>query len=605
MKSSSLARWVPEIIVAIALVVLPFAFGDTGLDLLTRILLWGLFGLGFSLLFGFAGLLSFGQAAFYGTGGFVTAYLLTGNVIGNVWLGIVAGVVAAGVFSLLVGYLALRRVGIYFAMITLAFGELSYFLENSPLSAFTGGENGLPGIPAPSLQVGSFHYAFTGGWPSYELIAALFFVGYLLARFIIQSPVGSVLIGINQNPTRTAALGHNVPGYKLAVFVLAAAYAGLAGALLGIFQSYMPPGAFALETSGQLVIQTVIGGAEILLGPAIGAAIWLSLRDFLQQVPVLGDLWKFILGFAFVLLVTLLRRGVGGELYALWLRYRPGGLMGAAAAERARLAPAEVVELLQPVHTPKDGELALDVQSVSKSYGGIHANADVTFQVPAGALYAVIGPNGAGKSTFLRMLAGEEHPDTGSIRVNGVARTAADVTDAAQNGVAKSFQINQLFPQLTVRQNLRLGASGRYRGRLRFDMFRRANSMAPVEKMVDALLDELGLAEHADVLVDTLAYGEKRRLELGLALSSRPSVLLLDEPLAGLSPAEREDVKQLIKNIRKGRTIVLVEHDMDAVFELAERIMVMHDGSRLTEGDVESIQKDERVQQAYLGGVDV
>ncbi|HZD90436.1 MAG TPA: branched-chain amino acid ABC transporter permease, partial [Pseudolabrys sp.] len=231
MKSSSLARWVPEIIVAIALVVLPFAFGETGLDLLTRILLWGLFGLGFSLLFGFAGLLSFGQAAFYGTGGFVTAYLLTGNVIGNVWLGIVSGVVTAGVFSLLVGYLALRRVGIYFAMITLAFGELSYFLENSPLSAFTGGENGLPGIPAPSLQVGSFHYAFTGGWPSYELIAALFFVGYLLARFIIQSPVGSVLIGINQNPTRTAALGHNVPGYKLAVFVLAAAYAGLAGAV--------------------------------------------------------------------------------------------------------------------------------------------------------------------------------------------------------------------------------------------------------------------------------------------------------------------------------------------------------------------------------------
>ena len=604
MKSSSLARWVPEIIVAVALVVLPLLFGANSLDLLTRILLWGLFGLGFSLLFGFAGLLSFGQAAFYGTGGFVTAYLLTANVIGNVWLSIVIGVGAAALFSVAVGILALRRVGIYFAMITLAFGELSYFLENSPLSHFTGGENGLPGIPAPSLQLGSFKYLFTGSWPSYELIAALFFAGYLLARFIMQSPVGNVLIGINQNPGRTAALGHHVPGYKLAVFVLAGAYAGLAGSLLGIFQSYMPPSAFALETSGQLVIQTVIGGAEILLGPAIGAAIWLSLRDFLQQVPVVGDLWKFILGFAFVLLVTLLRRGVGGELYALWLRKRPGGLMPAAAAAHERLAPAEVVELLQPLTAPKDGALALDVQSVSKSYGGIHANADVTFQVPAGALYAVIGPNGAGKSTFLRMLAGEEHPDSGSIRVNGVERTAADVTAATQNGVAKSFQINQLFPHLTVRQNLRLGASSRYRGRIRFDIFRRADSIAAVEKLVDALLDELDLAQHADVPVDTLAYGEKRRIELGLALSSRPSVLLLDEPLAGLSPAEREDVKQLIKSIRKGRTIVLVEHDMDAVFELAERIMVMHDGNRLTEGDPEAIQKNSQVQEAYLGGVD-
>jgi len=241
---------------------------------------------------------------------------------------------------------------------------------------------------------------------------------------------------------------------------------------------------------------------------------------------------------------------------------------------------------------------------VSKSYGGIHANADVTFQVPTGALYAVIGPNGAGKSTFLRMLAGEEHPDSGSIRVNGIERTAADVTAATQNGVAKSFQINQLFPHLTVRQNLRLGASGRYRGRIRFDIFRRADSIAPVEKLVDALLDELDLAGQADLPVDTLAYGEKRRLELGLALASRPSVLLLDEPLAGLSPAEREDVKKLIKNIRRGRTIVLVEHDMDAVFELAERIMVMHDGNRLTEGDPSAIQNNSQVQEAYLGGVD-
>ncbi len=605
MKASPLARWVPEIIVAVALVVLPFLFGENSIDLLTRILLWGLFGLGFSLLFGFAGLLSFGQAAFYGTGGFITAYLLTDHVIGNIWLGIVVGVAAAALFSLFVGYLALRRVGIYFAMITLAFGELSYFLENSPLSAFTGGENGLPGIPAPSLQLGSFDYVFTGSWPSYELIATLFFAGYLLARFVTQSPVGSVLVGINQNPTRTAALGHHVPGYKLAVFVLAAAYAGLAGALLGIFQSYMPPSAFALETSGQLVIQTVIGGAEILLGPAVGAAIWLSLRDFLQQVPVVGDLWKFILGFAFVLLVTLLRRGVGGELYALWLRRWPRGPMAATAATHTRLAPAEVVELLQPLGARKDGTLALEAKGVSKTYGGIHAVEEVSFEVPAGALYAVIGPNGAGKSTFLRLLSGEERPDTGSLIVNGLDLTGADVTTAAQNGIAKSFQINQVFSGLTVRQNLRLGAFGRYRGRVRFDVFRRADSMAPVEKLIDVLLDELGLAEHADVPVDTLAYGEKRRLELGLALASRPSVLLLDEPLAGLSPSEREDIKQLIKNLRKGRTIVLVEHDMDAVFELAERIMVMHDGNRLAEGDLDTIQKDERVQQAYLGGVDV
>jgi branched-chain amino acid transport system permease protein len=606
-RSVHSTRWLPELLVAGGLVVLPLLFGS--LDLWTRVLIWGLFGLGFSLLFGYAGLLSFGQAAFYGTGGFVAAYLLTDNVIANVWLAILIGTAAATAFSVLVGYLALRRVGIYFAMITLAFGELSYFLENSPLSAWTGGENGLPGIPAPSVHIGGWTYEFAGSWPSYELVAGLFFLGYVLARCVTQSPVGAVLTAIEQNPLRTAALGHSVPGYKLAVFILAAAYAGLAGALLGVFQSYMPPSAFDLSTSGQLVIQTVIGGAELLPGPTIGAAIWLSLRDGLQQIPLIGDLWKFILGFVFVLLVTVLRKGVGGEL-VLACRWLVEQLVQAKPAP-ARVSPtpqqlAEDAAMLAPLILPsqKGSSVALETADVSKSYGGIRAVDEVSFSVPFGALYAIIGPNGAGKSTFLRLLAGEERPDNGVIRVNGIDRTRADVTAAARHGIAKSFQINQLFPHLTVRQNLRIGTLGHCRGRIRFDIFRSADSIGPAERLIAALLDELDLNEHADTAVDALPYGEKRRLELGLALASRPSVLLLDEPLAGLSPAEREAAKQLIRNLRKGRTIVLVEHDMDAVFELAERIMVLHEGRRLAEGELDDIQNNPDVQKAYLGGLD-
>ena len=283
-------RWLPEIIVALLLVVLPFGFvaAFSTVDLLSRILLWGLFGIGFDLLFGYSGLLSFGQSAFYGTGGFVTAYLLTSHMLTNVWLAMLAGVVAASLFSLFVGYLALRRVGLYFAMITLAFGQLSYFVENSPLAKWTGGENGLPGIPPPTIHLGPLLYPFSSDWRTYELIATLFFLGYVVARFIVRSPVGAVLAGIRQNADRTAALGHSVPGYKLSVFVLAAADAGLAGALLGIFQSYMPPDAFALDTSAQLVLQTVIGGVGTLVGPAVGAAVWLVLRAELQQIPVEG-----------------------------------------------------------------------------------------------------------------------------------------------------------------------------------------------------------------------------------------------------------------------------------------------------------------------------
>lgn len=602
-----LARWLPEFAMAVALVVLPFIFaaGFGTVDLFTRILIWGIFGLGFDLLFGFSGLLSFGQAAFYGTGGFVTAYLLTSGTLTNVWLAIAAGIVAAAAFSIVVGVLALRRVGIYFAMITLAFGELSYFLENSPLARWTGGENGLPGVPAPTLSIGRWVVSFSGAWPSYALVAAFFFVGFVIARFIVLSPVGAVLTGIRQNPERTAALGHDMPGYKLAVFVLAAAYAGCAGALIGIFQSYMPPEAFGLDTSGELVIQTVIGGAGTLIGPAVGAAVWLSLRDGLQQVAALATLWKFILGAVFVLLVTFLPNGIVGALFALASQWLPARRAG-AAAYRGDAAMREA--LLAPLtHAARPGmqaaALALDVRSVSKSYGGIRAVTDVSLALPEGRFQAIIGPNGAGKSTLLRLLKCEETPDTGSIFLHGKDITGADVTAAYQYGMAKSYQINQLFPQQTVRENLRLGALARQRGRLRLDIFRSADSFAKVEEIVAALIEELDLSACADLVVNTLAYGEKRRLELGLALASRPSVLLLDEPLAGLSPPERESVKALIRNLGKGRTIILVEHDMDAVFELADCITVLHEGRKLAEGTAAEISSDPRVKEAYLGGL--
>jgi branched-chain amino acid transport system permease protein len=602
-----LTRWLPELSMVVALSILPFVFDRWlgSVDLFTRILIWGVFGLGFDLLFGRTGLLSFGQAAFYGTGGFVTAYLLTSGDLDNVWLAMAIGVTAAAAFSVVVGFLALRRVGIYFAMITLAFGELSYFLENSPLAKLTGGENGLPGVPAPTIALGGFHYSFAGSWPSYQLVAGFFFVGFVLARCVLLSPVGAVLTAIRQNPQRTAALGHDVRAYKLAVFVLAAAYAGCGGALLGIFQSYMPPDAFALETSGQLVIQTVIGGAGTLIGPAVGAAIWLTLRDLLQTVPAIADLWKFILGFLFVLLVTFMPNGVVGTIMRLWVRYRPRAPAIAAAADRPGDAAARET-LLAPLPPARGrgsaSSLALEARAVSKSYGGIRAVEGVSLNLPAGRFHAIIGPNGAGKSTFLRLLAHEEAPNSGQILLHGIDIAGADVTTAYQAGIAKSYQINQLFPQLTVRQNLRIGALGRERGRMRFDIFRSAESFANAEAVVAALIAELDLAACADLAVNILPYGEKRRLEIGLALASRPSVLLLDEPLAGLSPAEREDVKRLIRNLSKGRTIILVEHDMDAVFALAEQITVLHEGRKLAEGTPKEISNDPRVKEAYLGG---
>jgi branched-chain amino acid transport system permease protein len=579
----------PVLLMAVALALggLLFPFVGGSFDMMVRILIWGIMGLGFDILFGYAGLLSFGSAAFFGTGGFVAGLLLVGGATSSVWLALVVGTLAAGALGLVLGVLAVRRIGIYFARITLAFGQMAYFLENGALSRWTGGENGLPGVPLPSL----FGHRVAPGAELYALLAVLFLAGYALALRIVGSPFGLVLSGIKGNTARAAMLGPDVPRYKLAAFVIAALYAGFAGGLLGSVQSYMPPDAFALDTSGQLVMQTIIGGVGTLVGPLMGAVVWLWLRDLLQLVPGMGALWRLVLGVVFIALVVGLRRGIWGEFLFLRRRRTPAIPRDVAAAEPPLRAPALL-----------DSVPALVAEGLAKHYGGLRAVDDVSFTVQTGTIHGVIGPNGAGKSTLFKMLLDEVHPTTGQVRLFGQAITGMGATRTAQLGIGKSNQLNQLFLDLTVRENLRLAALARRRGAFRLDAFRDAASIPEVERQVDAAMGTVDLGARADVPAGLLAYGEKRRLEIGLALATGPNVLLLDEPLAGMSPAERVATRALIKQIGRTRTIVVVEHDMDAVFDLADRITVLQEGRLLADGTPEQIQGDARVQAAYLGG---
>ena len=215
----------------------------------------------------------------------------------------------------------------------------------------------------------------------------------------------------------------------------------------------------------------------------------------------------------------------------------------------------------------------------------------------------MIGPNGAGKSTFFKMLTGEVVPSAGHVFFQGREITRRNVTDVCQLGLSKSYQINQLFSKLTVRENLLIPALAETRGRFRLDLLRDLDRVAGMHEDVERTLALVDLTGRADVAVADLAYGEKRRLEIGLALATAPSVLLLDEPLAGMSPQERADTIRLLKTIRQGRTVVLVEHDMDAVFDLAERITVLQEGRVLAEGTPQEIQANSFVQDAYLGGL--
>lgn len=600
-------RFLIEILTAVGLVVAPFVLPHLGFSPTTidRILIWGLVGIGFDLLFGYTGLLSFGQSAFFGSGGMFAAYLLTQTSFTNTIGALLLGTIFAGVIGLLVGLVALRRTGIYFAMITVAIAEVFFFVEFNPLSAFTGGENGLPGVPTPNLDLGFINIQFDGNLSMYAFFAICYFIGLVIALRIVRSPVGLLLRAIRDNPQRAQALGHNIHRYKLLIFVVASMYAGFGGGLLGLMQGFMPPDAFMFSTSGDLVMMTAIGGAGTLFGPLLGATVWLYLSDFFQTILNLGATWKLILGIVFVLLVVFLRRGLAGAIVDIYRRMQRGQkTVNQPQPVRAAASPSGQAGTATIRHKPTQGKTGpiLQATGLTKRYGGLFANSDIDFTVNHGEIRGIIGPNGAGKSTFFKMLTCEIGPTAGRIVFDGRDVTGLDVADACQLGFTKSYQINQLFERLTVRQNLTIAALGQVRGKFKMDLLKSLPNVPGLTEQVESTAALVHLTDRLDTGVSELAYGEKRRLEIGLALATSPSLLLLDEPLAGMSPQERVATVALLKSIAQGRTLIIIDHDMDSLFELVERITVLQEGRLLVEGTCDEIKTNAKVQEAYLGG---
>src|SRR6185436_7736965 len=300
-----------------------------------------------------------------------------------------------------------------------------------------------------------------------------------------------------------------------------------------------------------------------------------------------------------------LRRGLIGGLLdfgALFTRRRRR-----TPPERAPI-PVDVASLasLGPPRRRDEAPFSgpvLEVRGLTKSFGGLVANKDINFSVQQGELRAIIGPNGAGKSTFFKMLTCEMSPTSGRIFFHGRDITGKSVASVCVLGLTKSYQVNQLFNQLTVRDNVIIAALADRRGTFAPDLFRRLQSVPGLDAQVDATLAMVGLSDRADLSVAELAYGEKRRLEIGLALATSPSLLLHDEPLAGMSPRERVDTVKLLKSISQGRTMIVIDHDKDSLFELVEKVTVLQEGRVLVEGTPQEIEANPAVQEAYLGGI--
>jgi branched-chain amino acid transport system permease protein len=314
-----------------------------------------------------------------------------------------------------------------------------------------------------------------------------------------------------------------------------------------------------------------------------------------------------VLGLVFVLLVCFLRRGLIVGIRDLYeLSFRRGAAEPEPSAETSPSPAGAPAAAPMPPHRrdiDRTSGPILQASGLTKRYGGLLANSDIDFTVNHGELRGIIGPNGAGKSTFFKMLTCEVAPTAGTILFEGKDITGMNVTDVCQLGLTKSYQVNQLFTRLTVRQNLTIAVLADLRGKFRFDLLRSPARIPGLVEQVERTVALVNLGGRIDTPVAALAYGEKRRLEIGLALATSPSLLLLDEPLAGMSPSERIETVKLLKSISQGRTMIIIDHDMDSLFELAERVTVLQEGRVLVEGTPDEIKGNAIVQEAYLGGV--
>ncbi len=591
MKTASVAqKYRPLLLATLALIAMPFALSLLGLSLNTGIavVILAIAAMALNLCVGYTGLVSFGHGAWFGIGAYAAGLIQLNWFRGEIWLPLLSSMIVVAVLSTIAGIIILRRRGVYFSLLTLALAALTYTIAFR-WSEVTGGEDGLPGLKRGSVGPFSLDNSL-----AYYITVALIglLVLYALLR-LTRSPFGHVLVAIRENQLRATFQGYPVERYKLGVFVISAVVTGLAGALLA-FQTYLVSAeAVSVPFSGEMLAMVLIGGMRSMLGPALGALFFILFRE-------LFSIWtpNWLLWF--------------GLIFVLFVIYSPGGLVGiwGTLARRWRTAPEEEAAMskrriyeglpLPSFLTPESLKATvLEVEGISKNFGGIRAVSNATLAVGAGEIHALIGPNGAGKTTLFNLISGLHPADSGTIRLNGREIQGVPSDLICHRGLARSFQITNLFRELTIYENLRLSLQAQHA--MRFDIWRDIDSYPEVHAQTAELIKFLGLEGIEEIEGSELSYGGQRLVDLGLALGSRPQVLLLDEPLAGLAAAERERVSNLIKNVAANIPVLIVEHDIDRVLGFSQNVTVMNQGEVLMTGPPDAVRADRRVQQVYTG----
>ena len=581
----------PVAIAGAAMAVLPFALLAGGLTLTsaTDVVIFAVACMALNILVGHTGLVSFGHGAWFGLGAYAAAltqrYWFPGSVLWPVLSSLVILLVAA----VPVAFIVLRRRGVYFSLLTLALSALTYAIAFR-WTAFTGGESGLGGVTRTSW----FGFDLENAWTYYALVAAFGLgVVYALQRFH-RSAIGTVLVAIRENEQRAQFVGYATTRYKQIAYVVSAVLTGCAGVLFAFHHRFASADPTSIAFSGALLAMVLIGGMRSLLGPALGALFYILFQEYLS---IWTQNWLLYFGLLFVGFIVFSPTGLVGVWKRLTEPFRRKVVEAAAMNARAIEQGVPLPEFLK--HAPHEGGGVLEARGLAKAFGGIRAVTAASFVVSDRTLHALIGPNGAGKTTVFNLVTGMFPPDEGSVVLGGQSIAGLPPYRIAAAGLGRSFQITNLFPRVSIEENLRLAVQARDPSH--FDGWADAQRNERVTSRTAELVRYLGLSGIEQAEAGSLSYGGQRLLDMGLALAGAPRVLLLDEPLAGLAARERERVGDLIKRISADVPVLLVEHDIDRVFALADRVTVMNEGKVLVEGTAHDARQSQAVREVYIG----